>query len=887
MTIGKKIKLCRKKKGLSQEDLANILGVSRQAVQKWEVGTSQPDLSNVILLSGVFNVSTDYLLKDSNEEVKNNNEEVEPIKETAKSINSHRIKVIKIWLIIGAALTPLVSCGSFLRNQYRPEAVFFLLLFLVTIPLCIIAINKCKKAKTHNELIAIGIISLIFVSVIGGILILSTSDNYFENCEATQTNSGGTKDEKVSTPEASNEEKVIIEEELTSNKKAESSQKIIDMYDDFSKKKYNPDDIAKASYKKSEYLTLIDNQTEEAELDNIVNEYFLFLNSFSIDEDYYIKKKQNRKKNIMRASIVLAVVSVTTVLGVGIGFIAKNISANVYYNSTYEKAVNCMNAGLYDEALSAFRSLDHSEAIDNKIKVCNGLISLSYIKGSSVAESIKTGINTVIKGNESVVIDYHSNFDNEITYREEINNLNYSFYTLNIEREGYAFSSWQLHSVQYQNKTYLELYAKWNKINYLINYNLNEGVNHKNNPNIYTIESSYTLFEPTRDGYDFVEWRDENDNIVEKIGPGQKGNIILKAKWQAKLNALTVKNNNSSLGNVEVIGQGFTDGSISIKATPTGDNVFFGWFDGNSIISKDNPYMFNMPTHDYELTAIFYTKEEVWEYSHAKYPIYNEDTNTIYYGFYPQSVISSAEMRSALNTSAILQDNGWYLYDDDYYVKMKGNPNGGYNYYHFNDGSLINKDSNYWFKVEPIEWMIVEVNDDVFLTSKLLIDTHIYDEEEPYYISSSIRDYLNNEFYNNAFLDNSYILKTIVDNSASTTSDKYNPFVSENTEDKVFLMSYADYPKNEKKGLIEFNNDVSNTICLTSEYARAKGASTIIRGANLHAASYWTRSPLNKSFVWHQTSSGNVLNGGSIDDTGTCVRPCIKISRDSINNPNL
>lgn len=52
----------RKRQGLSQEELANIIGVSRQAVQKWEAGTSRPDLDNLISLAQFFDVTLDELV---------------------------------------------------------------------------------------------------------------------------------------------------------------------------------------------------------------------------------------------------------------------------------------------------------------------------------------------------------------------------------------------------------------------------------------------------------------------------------------------------------------------------------------------------------------------------------------------------------------------------------------------------------------------------------------------------------------------------------------------------------------------------------------------------------------------------------------------------------
>lgn len=64
MIMADKIIELRKKNGWSQEELAEKLEVSRQAVSKWESAQSIPDMNRVLLLSEVFGVSTDYLLKD-------------------------------------------------------------------------------------------------------------------------------------------------------------------------------------------------------------------------------------------------------------------------------------------------------------------------------------------------------------------------------------------------------------------------------------------------------------------------------------------------------------------------------------------------------------------------------------------------------------------------------------------------------------------------------------------------------------------------------------------------------------------------------------------------------------------------------------------------------
>ncbi len=64
MKLGQNIQSCRKRAGLSQEALAEKLGVSRQAISKWELGEAEPELKNLQLLAKVFGVSVDDLLSE-------------------------------------------------------------------------------------------------------------------------------------------------------------------------------------------------------------------------------------------------------------------------------------------------------------------------------------------------------------------------------------------------------------------------------------------------------------------------------------------------------------------------------------------------------------------------------------------------------------------------------------------------------------------------------------------------------------------------------------------------------------------------------------------------------------------------------------------------------
>ena len=67
MTLGEKIFRLRTEQGLSQETFGEKLGVSRQSVSKWETDQSVPELDKIVAISELFEVTTDYLLKETEE----------------------------------------------------------------------------------------------------------------------------------------------------------------------------------------------------------------------------------------------------------------------------------------------------------------------------------------------------------------------------------------------------------------------------------------------------------------------------------------------------------------------------------------------------------------------------------------------------------------------------------------------------------------------------------------------------------------------------------------------------------------------------------------------------------------------------------------------------
>ena len=62
MEIAERLQKLRRKAGYSQEQTAELLGISRQAVSKWESGQGKPDLDNLVCLTEIYNTSADYIL---------------------------------------------------------------------------------------------------------------------------------------------------------------------------------------------------------------------------------------------------------------------------------------------------------------------------------------------------------------------------------------------------------------------------------------------------------------------------------------------------------------------------------------------------------------------------------------------------------------------------------------------------------------------------------------------------------------------------------------------------------------------------------------------------------------------------------------------------------
>ena len=114
MTIADRIQTLRQSKGMSQEQLADAAGVSRQAVSKWESEQSIPDLDKIVVLSEIFDVTTDYLLKGiepvENQDHKTMADVIDQKILTEK--NGTRAKSILKWVLIVAGILIAIDLVS-------------------------------------------------------------------------------------------------------------------------------------------------------------------------------------------------------------------------------------------------------------------------------------------------------------------------------------------------------------------------------------------------------------------------------------------------------------------------------------------------------------------------------------------------------------------------------------------------------------------------------------------------------------------------------------------------------------------------------------------------------------------------------------------------------
>lgn len=158
MILADKIIHLRKRNGWTQEELADKLNVSRQAVSKWEGAQSIPDMDKILQMSRLFEVSVDYLLKEELTES-------DYVEDTSSNIRKITVEF----------------ANSFLKDTvaHAKQVALGVILFILS-PVVLVTLSLFSEASLHsltdNQYSMLGVITLIVMVVIGvGILIATSS----------------------------------------------------------------------------------------------------------------------------------------------------------------------------------------------------------------------------------------------------------------------------------------------------------------------------------------------------------------------------------------------------------------------------------------------------------------------------------------------------------------------------------------------------------------------------------------------------------------------------------------------------------------------------------------------------------------------------------------
>ena len=198
MNIGEKIVKLRKQNNMSQEMLAAKLNVSRQSVSKWELNDATPDAFNLLELSKLFNVTTDYLLYDdykSDDDIPRVKEVMSDFKESkGKEIRNTLIQaflwliaaiglnvslyfnLISPWLLhLGSILSVIFSLLNFYKyqklrnNNYQTIDILLMKISALITILITYSLNR----YTYIEIAFFAIVSMVVVLSINKMIVLA------------------------------------------------------------------------------------------------------------------------------------------------------------------------------------------------------------------------------------------------------------------------------------------------------------------------------------------------------------------------------------------------------------------------------------------------------------------------------------------------------------------------------------------------------------------------------------------------------------------------------------------------------------------------------------------------------------------------------------------
>nr|WP_248628754.1 helix-turn-helix transcriptional regulator [Enterococcus cecorum] len=158
MELANNLKYYREKAGFTQEQVANELRITRQSISRWENGKSYPDLDNLVLISELYQVSIDHLIKENEELFKKIDQNAQEIQDKKQKLREIEQEVLQI------------------TSKEKDESLLLLLLAAVSsliFPLGLLLIGfvliRNKRQNRFYKLIWLVALIVLFINVYSGI----------------------------------------------------------------------------------------------------------------------------------------------------------------------------------------------------------------------------------------------------------------------------------------------------------------------------------------------------------------------------------------------------------------------------------------------------------------------------------------------------------------------------------------------------------------------------------------------------------------------------------------------------------------------------------------------------------------------------------------------
>lgn len=152
MNFPEKLLTLRKANNLTQEQLAEKLDVSRQSISKWESGQATPELEKIVVMSAIFDVTTDYLLKSS--EIDDLSVKAEMLEKQQQMMLVREQKQSQIlWCVMYSFVVYLIFFAIYLIGHFHfwewvaNPSIFFAGLLIATAIVIFICIKKLSKEQ--------------------------------------------------------------------------------------------------------------------------------------------------------------------------------------------------------------------------------------------------------------------------------------------------------------------------------------------------------------------------------------------------------------------------------------------------------------------------------------------------------------------------------------------------------------------------------------------------------------------------------------------------------------------------------------------------------------------------------------------------------------------